>query len=430
MLHLLLSHLNIHIVRILKLVKERMSSSREFGFFGFAIWIVLLSLKLLGNINDDLIIEVVKAIKSASSGFLGLTCERPVIGSWQTYTVVTAVFLSPIELLMLNPYVRLLLSLLGLQIYQLQVLGQPDGSNFVTWVPVKFSEPSTLYLPHGTWWTKESPKSVDKEEFESKEESSHISDVPRLIIAYLFFIMFLFYPSCATYQHFGKIIHAIARDFVVGIKRFAITASYPLLFAMKLLVFIFCWCVLQLRSISAPLYTYYQLVLSLIKNLFVFLGKHKKTGLYSMNTLATHAGVGPTSGSPGVYSSPLSTHFSHQVGSFYIGSLSFNIRSSFVPSLTPLGCFCFKQLVRGMASDASKAYWREIFEKDDGQETSNVHILARRQFNSDKPVTAKIINTVLKFTETSDAITEEHLRMFERISPVDLGRCPLSLPPP
>jgi hypothetical protein len=224
MLHLLLSHLNIHIVRILQLVKERMSSYREFGFFGFAIWIVLLPLKLLWNINDDDVIEVVNAIKSAYSGFLGLTCERPVIGgtSWQTYTVVTAVFLSPIELLMLNPYIRLQLSLLGVQIYQLQVLGKPDGSNFVSWVPVKFSEPSTLYLPYGTWWAKESPKSVDKEEFESKEESYHISDVPRLIIAYLFFIMFLFYP-CATYQ--------LARLFrpVQGISRYQSFRYYSML---------------------------------------------------------------------------------------------------------------------------------------------------------------------------------------------------------
>jgi hypothetical protein len=74
----------------------------------------------------------------------------------------------------------------------------------------------------------------------------------------------------------------------------------------------------------------------------------------------------------------------------------------------------------------TKKYWEEVYEKDQGQETTNVHILARRQFNSDLPVTPEIINTVLKLTGTSDTITTDHLKMFSEIKPVDLGKCPLS----
>jgi hypothetical protein len=80
-------------------------------------------------------------------------------------------------------------------------------------------------------------------------------------------------------------------------------------------------------------------------------------------------------------------------------------------------------------SNSWKDFLRDAFESDKGQETTNVHILARRQLQSDKPVTVEIINTVRKFTSTSDAITKDHLRMFEKIVPVHLGRCPLSLFP-
>lgn len=82
--------------------------------------------------------------------------------------------------------------------------------------------------------------------------------------------------------------------------------------------------------------------------------------------------------------------------------------------------------VRSLATDSQKQFFKEANEKDYGQQTTNVHILARRQYNSNLPVTPEIINTLLKLAGTPDAITEEHLRMFERIIPVELGRCPLT----
>ncbi len=83
----------------------------------------------------------------------------------------------------------------------------------------------------------------------------------------------------------------------------------------------------------------------------------------------------------------------------------------------------FKQALGAVRGIASKAYFKAIHEWDDGRETDNVNIIAKRFLASDQLPTAAVINEVLKL-EGVYTVTDDILEVFKLIKPL---RCVLPL---